>query len=81
VVKSGAVLMNDDAEIVGAVEFLRPASHRDAGTSPCSAAVDGEEVSRIVAALKAARYRRGAAAEALGVSRTTLWRRMRDYGL
>jgi len=35
----------------------------------------------VIAALRSARGRRSAAAEALGVSRTTLWRLMREFGL
>jgi transcriptional regulator with PAS, ATPase and Fis domain len=36
---------------------------------------------RIIAALETVHYRRGDAARLLGVSRTTLWRRMREVGL
>ncbi len=36
---------------------------------------------RLVAALEAHHWRRDEAAKALGVSRTTLWRRMREHGL
>jgi transcriptional regulator of acetoin/glycerol metabolism len=38
-------------------------------------------VQDILAALRKSRHRRGAAAKLLGVSRTTLWRRMREEGL
>ena len=43
--------------------------------------VEAEEVERIRAALHETRYNRGSAAEALGMSRTTLWRKMKQYGL
>ena len=39
------------------------------------------EAERIVRALEANRWRRSAAARALGISRATLWRRMRDFGM
>ena len=39
------------------------------------------ERDRIRAALEAHQWRRTEAAEALGMSRTTLWRKMREYGL
>jgi len=39
------------------------------------------EAERILAELEAARYHRGLAAERLGMSRTTLWRKMKQYRL
>ncbi len=39
------------------------------------------EARRVVEALDAHNWNRTAAARALGIARTTLWRRMRDYGL
>ena len=39
------------------------------------------EPERILRALEANRWRRSAAARALGISRATLWRRMRDFGM
>ena len=39
------------------------------------------EADDILAALRRARFRKAAAAEILGVSRTTLWRKMKQYGL
>ncbi|MBL8788103.1 MAG: sigma-54-dependent Fis family transcriptional regulator [Deltaproteobacteria bacterium] len=42
---------------------------------------DADEVSRIKAALEGHRWNRGAAAQALGMSRTTLWRKLRMLGL
>lgn len=40
---------------------------------------DHTEKARILDALSACHYNRGAAAEALGMSRSTLWRKMREY--
>ena len=40
-----------------------------------------DERGRIQAALEAHRWRRAATAEALGISRATLWRKMREFGL
>jgi transcriptional regulator with GAF, ATPase, and Fis domain len=48
---------------------------------PVAGANDGDETRRIRAALEATRWNRARAAVALGVSRTTLWRRMRELGL
>jgi transcriptional regulator of acetoin/glycerol metabolism len=39
------------------------------------------ESDRIVKALAAHRWNRNRAAQALGLSRSTLWRRMRDLGI
>jgi PAS domain S-box-containing protein len=39
------------------------------------------EVQRLLAVLDAHGWRRGPTAEALGISRSTLWRRMKEYGL
>jgi PAS domain S-box-containing protein len=44
-------------------------------------AKDPAEAQRIRRALEEARYRRGEAAASLGISRTTLWRKMREYRL
>ncbi|MFZ5475165.1 MAG: sigma-54 interaction domain-containing protein [Myxococcota bacterium] len=48
--------------------------------APRRAANDGES-GRIRSALEAARWNRADAADALGMSRTTLWRKMRAHGL
>lgn len=44
-------------------------------------AAEPHEARRIREALERARYRRGEAADLLGISRTTLWRKMREHGL
>jgi len=44
-------------------------------------AEDESELQRIRAALESCNWRRDDAADTLGISRTTLWRRMRDLGL
>jgi transcriptional regulator of acetoin/glycerol metabolism len=46
-----------------------------------SGALESPSAAEIVAAIRAARGRRGAAAAAHGISRTTLWRRLRELGL
>ncbi len=48
---------------------------------PGGATARGGERERIVAALEAAHWNRHRAAGALGVSRSTLWRRMRELGI
>jgi transcriptional regulator of acetoin/glycerol metabolism len=39
------------------------------------------EVRRLLAALDAHQWRRDETAKTLGISRSTLWRRMKEYGL
>ena len=46
-----------------------------------SLAEDPRERLRIVQILESARWNRGRAAEALGMSRSTLWRRMKELGI
>lgn len=75
--KSGRVLFGPDGEIDGAVEVVRP---RPSGQEK-PRREGPEEAQRIRAALEQARYNRTAAARALGMSRTSLWRKMREYGI
>jgi DNA-binding NtrC family response regulator len=42
---------------------------------------EAQEVARIRSALQQAHYRRGEAAKILGMSRTTLWRKMKEFRL
>ena len=71
--KSGQVFLDDDGEITGAIEIVRPldAIHHD----------EPDEARALRRALRDAKYRRSDAARALGMSRTTLWRKMKQYGL
>ena len=59
---------------------LEPAPESSPGAAAPSAETDPEAES-IRAALEAHQWRRTEAAEALGMSRTTLWRKMREHGL
>jgi PAS domain S-box-containing protein len=78
--KSGQVLLDEDGTIVGAVEFVHPRSGN--GIDECADDQDlAGEANRIAQALKDTRYNRTEAAKQLGISRTTLWRKMREYGL
>jgi transcriptional regulator with PAS, ATPase and Fis domain len=58
-----------------------PARAAAAAESPAPVAPEAEETARLRAALEAHRWNRADAARALGLSRTTLWRRMRELGL
>ena len=69
-----------------------PGGHRPAESGPTSGAPtppaslelsqeEAEELARIRRALEKAHYRREDAASLLGISRTTLWRKMKEYRL
>ena len=70
-------------EISGAAPSAPPRA-AEAPATPAGATADPaaeRERRRLLEALEAHRWRRAPAARALGVSRTTLWRRMRELGL
>ena len=46
-----------------------------------SANIGHNDADRLLQALRRHRWRRSAAAAELGISRSTLWRKMREYGL
>ncbi len=85
----------DDTDLPGAplsARRLKPSERRlllrasRAGDDPpqsrqLRAPIARPEVRQLVIALDAHGWNRSATARALGISRTTLWRRMRDYGL
>ena len=75
--KSGKLLRDEHGEVTGALEVVWIAQDGgDRARTPAS-----EERVRIESALLRARYHRAEAAKALGMSRTTLWRKMRELGL
>lgn len=53
----------------------------DAATSPLRDSEAVHERDRIIAALENHRWHKGRAADALGVNRTTLWRKMKKHGI
>lgn len=73
--KSGRAFFDDDGHVVGAIEVIEPLGPKSSEDS------EPEEARRVRVALERARYNRSAAARSLGVSRTTLWRKMKIYGL
>ena len=78
--KTGRVLLDEHGEIAGAVEVVQLQEGEEL-EDWCSENADGDERQRIRQALMATRYNRTQAAERLGISRTTLWRKMREYDL
>ena len=75
--KSGRVFLDSEGRITGAIEVVRALDLE----LEREAAVGSAEIDAIRSALAAAHYRRTEAARLLGMSRTTLWRKMREYGL
>lgn len=74
--KSGRVFRDAAGRITGALEVV----WSDEDRIPAQGS-DARERECIVQALLDARYHRGKAAKALGMSRTTLWRKMKQHGL
>ena len=75
--KSGRVVRDESGRITGAVEVVHPV---DEGAASARSPEPAEAL-LIRAALERARYNRTAAARALGISRTSLWRKMKQYGI
>lgn len=76
VMKSGRVIVGSEGEISGAFEVVRPL--HGARPEPDD---EPDEAERIRRALERCQYRRTEAARSLGMSRTTLWRKMKEHGL
>ncbi|MEN8145393.1 MAG: helix-turn-helix domain-containing protein, partial [Gemmatimonadota bacterium] len=76
---TGVQLEGADTDLLGPVStpFPLEAAYQQRGLS----ASEMDEAARIRAALEATRYNRNATADRLGVSRTTLWRKMKRYDL
>ena len=69
-------------ELADLTPELRGERPPDAGPGlPVGVDVDAQDRVRLVAALAAARGRKAQAAQALGMSRSTLWRRLRELGI
>ncbi len=69
-----------EAERLAALATLKPSERKVLAGAPLQ---DGlpEAARRLLEVLHAHGWNRGATAAALGISRSTLWRRMREYGL
>jgi DNA-binding NtrC family response regulator len=68
----------------GALPAPAPAAHTDGGAAspePSRRPPPPADAAQVRAALEACHWRRHEAARLLGISRTTLWRRMRELGL
>jgi len=74
--KSGQIFVGDDGRITGAIEYVSPLESDTDAASPAR-----DEADAIRDALHRSQYRRSEAARSLGMSRTTLWRKMKQYGL
>lgn len=77
--KSGQVLLDENGEIAGALEVVSHLTNGNIDERCVDRAT--REAARISQVLNETKYNRTEAAKVLGMSRTTLWRKMREYGL
>jgi DNA-binding NtrC family response regulator len=76
-----AVILTPGRDISAAVLALAPRPGGAAGAGAVPLTLEEAERRHIAAVLEAARGARGAAARLLGISRTTLWTKLKQYGL
>jgi transcriptional regulator of acetoin/glycerol metabolism len=83
VLERGAVVARGSVlSVADLPEELAGTSHREEAAPPRTAAGDpDDERERLVRTLEVNRWNRGETAAALGIDRTTLWRRMKRFGL
>ena len=74
-------LRPSELTLLGLEQSRNPGSHDAGATRSPRPRQDLPEVRILVEMLDALRWNRQATARALGISRSTLWRRMKDYGL
>jgi transcriptional regulator with GAF, ATPase, and Fis domain len=81
VCRGQTILPDDLPDFLAPAASAQPAQPVRAPAPAASAPGDATNADRVRAALEAARWRRADAARRLGISRSTLWRRMRELGL
>lgn len=69
------------ADVAQALPETAPIAEAGTGSEAAPPPPAAEERARLAAALERTRYHRGRAAVLLGMNRSTLWRKMREYGL
>ena len=81
---SAAVCRDNQITLADLPEYLSRPAAAGGGSLPAATrdlSVDGPEASELLAQLKASRWNVTAAAQALGISRMTLYRRMKRHGI
>ena len=70
--------------LIAAVDLPRPTAPPPPAPmieAPAAVSLADREREQVLAAMEKHRWNRGQAAEELGISRTTLWRKLKDYGV
>jgi transcriptional regulator with PAS, ATPase and Fis domain len=66
---------------IAPADAVPPTAAPVAGAAPRAPTAETDERTRILEALEACRFQKAKAAERLGIDRTTLWRKMKKYGI